>query len=43
VSRQEDATTDLLPGATTGIFRKTFDGETAAQTHSETAPPRDAK
>ena len=42
VVRQENATTNLLPGATTGIFRKTSDAVTAVQTHSETAPPRDA-
>lgn len=42
VARRENATTELLPGATTGIFRKTFDDVTAVQTHSETAPPRDA-
>lgn len=43
VSRRENTTTNLLPGATTGIFRKTFDEVTAVQTQSETAPPKDAK
>lgn len=42
VSRGESATTELLPEATTGIFRKTSDEVTAVQTHSETAPPREA-
>ena len=41
-ARQEDTTTNLLPGATTGIFRKITDETTAVQTHSETAPPKDA-
>lgn len=43
VARRENATTELLPGATTGIFRKTFDDVTAVQTQSQTAPPKDAK
>ena len=43
VVRRENTTTNLLPGATTGIFRKTFDGITAVGTSSETAPPKDAK
>ena len=43
VARREDTTTNLLPGATTGIFRKTFDEVTAVETFSETAPPGDAK
>jgi len=42
VVRGENATTKLLPGATTGIFSKTFDEVTAAETYSETAPPRGA-
>ena len=43
VARRENAATELLPGATTGIFRKTFDDVTAVQTQSQTAPPGDAK
>lgn len=43
VVRSADTTTGLLPGGTTGIFQKTFDEVTAVQTHSETAPPKDAK
>ncbi len=42
IARRENATTELLPGATTGIFRKTFDDVTAVQTQSETAAPREA-
>ena len=42
VVRRENTTTNLLPGATTGIFRKTSDEVTAVQTRSETAPPKDA-
>lgn len=42
VVRQENTTRGLLPGATTGIFRKTIDDRTAIETRSETAPPRDA-
>ncbi|MBI5415884.1 MAG: hypothetical protein HZA29_03615 [Candidatus Omnitrophica bacterium] len=42
-ARSEDTRTELLPGATTGIFRKTLDEVTAVQTRSETAPPKDAK
>ena len=42
-ARRENAATELLPGATTGIFRKTFDDVTAVQTQSQTAPPGDAK
>ena len=42
VARRENAATELLPGATTGIFRKTFDDVTAVQTQSQTAPPGDA-
>ena len=42
VVRRENTTTNLLPGATTGIFRKTFDEVTAVETFSETAPPRGA-
>lgn len=42
VVRQEDTTTNLLPGATTGIFRKKLDEVTAVQTTSTTAPPKDA-
>src|SRR3990167_9033389 len=43
VARGGNTRIELLPGATTGIFRKTSDGITAVRTHSETAPPRDAK
>jgi hypothetical protein len=37
-----DTETNLLPGATTGISRKTSDEFTQTRTRSETAPPRDA-
>ena len=43
VARSGDTKTELLPGLTTGSFRKTLDEVTAVQTRSETAPPRDAK
>ena len=43
IARRGNATANLLPGATTGIFRKTFDEVTAIETRSETAPPKDAK
>lgn len=42
VIRQESTTTNLLPGATTGIFRKTVNEITAVQTESQTAAPREA-
>lgn len=42
IIRQENTTTNLLPGATTGIFRKGIDETTAVQTQSQTAPPKDA-
>lgn len=42
VSRDADDRTELLEGATTGIFRKTIDESTIIQTQSETAAPKDA-
>lgn len=42
VARRQNATTNLLPGGTTGNFIKTIDETTAIQTQSETAAPRDA-
>jgi hypothetical protein len=42
VMRYENAQINLLPGGSTGIFRKTINETTAALTQSETAPPRDA-
>jgi len=43
VTRGVDNDSNLLPGATTGIFRKTLDQTTSVQTESETAPPREAQ
>lgn len=42
VMRYENAEINLLPGGSTGIFRKTIDETTAVLTQSETAPPKDA-
>lgn len=42
VLRQESAGINLLPGGSTGIFRKTVNETTAIQTESQTAAPREA-
>ena len=42
VMRQENAGINLLPGGTTGIFRKTVNETTAVRTESQTAAPREA-
>ena len=41
VSRSVDHTSRLLPGMSSGIYRKTINESTAMQIISETAPPRD--
>ncbi len=42
VMRQTNAGINLLPGGSTGIFRKTVNETTAIQTESQTAAPREA-
>ena len=42
VMRQENAGINLLPGGTTGIFRKTVNETTMIRTESQTAAPREA-
>ena len=42
VVRQESAGINLLPGGSTGIFRKTVNETTSIQTESQTAAPREA-
>jgi len=41
ITRNTSHTTRLLPGASSGIFRKINTESTSVQTTSETAPPRD--
>lgn len=41
VARDASSTTLILPGASSGIFRKVIDETTSVQVNSETAPPRD--
>ena len=41
VVRDASSTTRILPGASSGIFRKVIDETTSVQVNSETAPPRD--
>ena len=41
VARSADYTTRMLPGASSGIFRKTINETTRVQSLSQTAPPRE--
>ena len=41
ITRDLSHMTNILPGATSGIFRKTIDDTTAVQVQSETLPPKD--
>ena len=41
ITRDIDYTTTLLPGASSGIFKKTISESTGVEVSSETAPPRD--
>lgn len=41
VARDASSTTRILPGASSGIFRKVIDETTSVQVNSETAPPRE--
>jgi len=41
VLRSSDETTGLLPGESSGVYRKTFSETSEIQTFSETAPPKD--
>ncbi len=43
IVRKANIQTKLLPGASSGIFRKVSDEITAAQIGSETAPPKEAR
>lgn len=43
IVRKVNMQTKLLPGASSGIFRKVSDEITAVQVESETAPPKEAK
>lgn len=41
ITRDIDYTTTLLPGGSSGIFKKTISESTGVEVSSETAPPRD--